>query len=103
MIYLLLSTYPTSEEIIDLNAPTGNFDWAETQQIMTFEDADRALKAAGYSQGYSKVVIGGWDLARTPLSYCFVGVLVGSQRVVNVDVMVRSGVVRQVERCENET
>ena len=70
---------------------------------MTFEDADRALKAAGYAQGYSKVVIGGWDLARTPLSYCFVGVVIGPRRVVNVDVVVWSGLVRQVERCENET
>ena len=82
---------------------TGSLQWAEIQRLMTFEDADRALKAAGYSDGYSKVVIGGWDLSSTPLSYCFVGVIIGPQQVVNIEVEVRSRLVRQVERCENET
>lgn len=72
---------------------------------MTFENADRILKANVQSHGYSKVVIGGWDLARTrtALSYCFVRVIIGPQQVVNIGIVVWSGLVRQVERCENET
>ena len=70
---------------------------------MTFEDADRIMKAAVRSHGYSKVVIGDWDLASTPLSYCFVGVSIDPGQMVNIEVEVLTGVVRQVERCENET
>lgn len=71
--------------------------WEDLQRRMTFEQADRQLKSAGYGKTYKGVSVS--YLNGGPVGYCFSAVAVAQQKMAYVFVDAVTGVVKEVPIC----
>lgn len=81
--------------------PKHILQWTEIQALMTFEQADERLKAAGHMGSYQRVLV--LRVRTSPLVYCFIDVEVEPGLVRSVSVEPATGTVGAVPFCGHQS